>query len=39
MLFSILIQNFLMSPTGYVIDYGNQGNVNSEAAIQLYERI
>ena len=37
--FSILIQNLLISETGYVIDTGNWENVNAEVALRLVENI
>lgn len=37
--FSILIQNFLVSPTGYVMDTGNWENANREIALMLFRRI
>lgn len=37
--FSVLIQDFLISPDGYVIDTGNWENVNAVCAISLAEKI
>ena len=37
--FSILIQNLLISETGYVIGTGNWENVNAEVALRLVENI
>ena len=37
--FSLLIQNLLISPGGYVIDTGNYANVNAEVALRLFDRI
>ena len=37
--FSILMQNLLVSPTGYVMDTGNWENANREIALSLLERI
>lgn len=37
--FSILMQDFLISDGGYVIDIGNWENVNAEVALRLEERI
>nr|DAQ57870.1 MAG TPA: hypothetical protein [Caudoviricetes sp.] len=37
--FSILIQGFLVSPGGYVIDTGNWENVNAVCAVRLAEKI
>lgn len=37
--FSILMQNLLVSPTGYVMDTGNWENANREIALSLFERI
>ena len=37
--FAILMQEFLVSPTGYVMDVGNWENVNREIALMLFQRI
>ena len=37
--FSVLMQNFLVSENGYVIDTGNYENVNAEIALRLAEKI
>ena len=37
--FSVLMQNFLVSENGYVIDTGNYENVNAEVALRLAEKI
>ena len=37
--FSVLMQNYLVSENGYVIDTGNYENVNAEVALRLAERI
>ena len=37
--FSILMQNLMVSPTGYVMDTGNWENANREIALLLLERI
>lgn len=37
--FSILMQNLLVSPTGYVMDTGNWENANRAIALLLLERI
>ena len=37
--FSILMQEFLVSPTGYVMDTGNWENANREIALMLFQRI
>lgn len=37
--FSILMQNLLVSPTGYVMDTGNWENANREIALRLLEKI
>ena len=37
--FSILMQNLLVSPTGYVMDTGNWENANREIALMLFQRI
>lgn len=37
--FSILMQNFLISKDGYVIDTGNYENVNAEVALRLERKI
>lgn len=37
--FSILMQNFLISEDGYVIDTGNWENVNNVVALMLFQRI
>lgn len=37
--FSVLMQEFLVSEDGYVIDTGNYENVNAEIALRLAEKI
>lgn len=37
--FAILIQNLLISESGYVLDTGNWENVNAEVALGLVKRI
>ena len=37
--FSVLMQEFLVSEDGYVIDTGNYENVNAEVALRLAEKI
>ena len=37
--FSVLIQNFLVSENGYVLDTGNYENVNAEVVLRLAEKI
>lgn len=37
--FSVLMQNFLVSENGYVIDTGNYENVNAEVALRLVEKV
>ena len=37
--FSVLMQGFLISENGYVIDTGNYENVNAEVALRLAENI
>lgn len=37
--FSVLVQRFLISENGYVIDTGNYENVNAEVALRLAEKI
>lgn len=37
--FSVLMQNFLISEDGYVIDTGNYENVNAEVALRLAKKI
>ena len=37
--FSVLMQNFLVSENGYVIDTGNYENVNAEVALRLAKKI
>ena len=37
--FSVLIQDFLISPSGYVIATGNWENVNAVCAVRLAEKI
>lgn len=37
--FSVLMQNFLISEDGYVIDTGNYENVNAEIALRLERNI
>ena len=37
--FSVLMQKFLVSEDGYVIDTGNYENVNAEVALRLAEKI
>ncbi len=37
--FSLLMQELLVSPGGYVIDTGNWENVNAAVAVLLQERI
>ena len=37
--FSVLMQEFLVSEGGYVIDTGNYENVNAEIALRLAEKI
>ena len=37
--FSILMQELLVSPTGYVMDTGNWENANREIALMLLRRI
>jgi hypothetical protein len=37
--FSVLIQNFLVSENGYVLDTGNYENVNAEVALRLAKKI
>ena len=37
--FSVLMQEFLISEGGYVIDTGNYENVNAEVALRLAEKI
>ena len=37
--FSVLMQEFLVSEGGYVIDTGNYENVNAEIAVRLAEKI
>ena len=37
--FSLLIQNLLISPGGYVIDTGNYANANAEVALRLFKNI
>ena len=37
--FSILMQRFLISEDGYVIDTGNYENVNAEVALRLAQKI
>lgn len=37
--FSVLMQEFLVSEDGYVIDTGNYENVNAEVALRLSEKI
>lgn len=37
--FSVLMQNFLISKDGYVIDTGNYENVNAEVALRLERKI
>ena len=37
--FSVLIQDFLISHDGYVIDTGNWENVNAVCAVSLAEKI
>ena len=37
--FSVLMQNFLISKDGYVIDTGNYENVNAEIALRLERKI
>ena len=37
--FSVLMQEFLISEGGYVIDTGNYENVNAEIALRLAEKI
>lgn len=37
--FSILMQNLMVSPTGYVMDTGNWENANRAIALMLFQRI
>ena len=37
--FSVLMQEFLVSEDGYVIDTGNYENVNAEIALRLAKKI
>lgn len=37
--FSVLMQNYLISENGYVLDTGNYENVNAEVALRLEEKI
>ena len=37
--FSILMHQFLVSPTGWVMDTGNWENANREIALMLFQRI
>lgn len=37
--FSVLMQEFLVSENGYVIDTGNYENVNAEIALRLARKI
>ena len=37
--FAILMQEFLVSPTGYVMVTGNWENANREIALMLFQRI
>ena len=37
--FSLLLQNFLISPGGYVMDTGSNENANSAVVLRLFDRI